>query len=191
MLIVRHNSLVPPYHDYAALDAATLDLLATGAVSPSIAPLPASIAGEDELRAAMEAAEVFVCSSAVRTAETCRALMARFGITRDIRIDKNLDEISFTPSKMLKSPDENPLQAARDRLYADMAAGSPAVEAASAVETRLSAVLRDYGAGDCVVFSHGFFIRLMAAVAACGDFTRGLSSAPTAGHVDYLGFRRF
>ena len=163
MFIVRHNRLKPPYHDYAALSADALDALASNKVSPEIADLPSSFPSEADVRSAMENAAYFVCSASQRTQMTCRALMQRFGIEKKLNIDENLNEILFTPSKLLIDKDENPLYAARTRLYSTMKAGGDGVEEAASVQTRMDAVAQKYKGENTVLFSHGFLMRLMMA----------------------------
>lgn len=189
MLLVRHNRLVPPYHDYAALPVSMLDQLASGKISPDIAPLPEFFQDEALIVAHMRQADYFVCSEAPRTQQTCVALLSRFGLPKkEIKIDGNANEILFTPSKMMTEEDATPLQAARMRMYPHMLAGKDSVEPAEKVEARILSLKKQYAGQKVVIFTHGFLMRLMhAAGAGDSSISQALKKAQDMPHCDYLG----
>lgn len=189
MLLVRHNRLVAPYHDYAALPADMLDKLASGEVSPDIEPLPEFFQDEALIAAHMRRADYFVCSEAPRTQQTCAALISRFVLPqKEIRIDPAANEILFVPSRMMTEEDETPLQAARLRMYPHMLAGRDSVEPAESVASRILTIKNKYAGQNTVIFTHGFLMRLIhAAAAGDGSIHHALRKAQDMPHCDYLG----
>lgn len=191
MLVIRHNLLLPPYHDYQALSLAALDDLATGRVSPSIASLPKALSWDTDVVRRVVGADYMVCSSALRTQQTCAAVQALYGLNKKVRIDSRFDEILFTPSQLVVNGQENPLQAVRDRLYVRLKENGPGVENTQALEARINAVFQEYKGENCIVFSHGFLIRLMQSVAEKKSiFSNGLTGISDVLSVDYLESRR-
>lgn len=187
MLVIRHNRLLPPYHDYQALSLGALDDLALGKVSPSIAPLPQVLPWGEDIARQVIAADYMVCSSALRTQQTCAAVQALYGLDKKVRIDNRLDEILFTPSQLIVSAQENPLQAVRERLYTRLKERGAGVEAPLALEGRISDVFQEYRGENCIVFSHGFLMRLMQSVAVKkSNFSSALGAVSDVPPVDYL-----
>jgi len=188
MLLMRHNSLLPPYHDYEALTQEQLDALATDRISPDIADLPATLPLESG--ALLEAA-YFVCSQSSRTQQTCMALRQRLGLVQPVSEDSGLNEIFFVPSRLPRAIGESPLAAVRKTLYPAIATGSPAVEAAERLKTRMDTLLIQYARVNAVLFSHGFFIRLLQSyVASKGDMENALKNIEKYPTVSYLELRR-
>ena len=191
MLVVRHNRLLPPYHDYQALSLDALDDLATGRVSPPIAALPPTLPWGEDIVRQVNAADYMVCSSALRTQQTCAAVQALYGLNKKVRIDNRLDEILFTPSQLVVSAQDNPLQAVRERLYVRLKEGGPGVEDPQALEGRISAVFQEYKGENCIVFSHGFLMRLMHGMAEKKiNFSNALAGISEVLPVDYLEARK-
>lgn len=188
MLLIRHNRIKPPYHDYEALSMAQLDALATDQVAPDIAELPATLPFDE---AALRGAERFVCSHSNRTQQTCAALARRFGLAQPVERDACLNELFFVPSQLERRSDESPLAAVRRTLYAAIAGGSPAVEPAARLKARMDELLGRYAGKNVVLFSHGFYIRLVQSYAASkGDLACALATIETFPTVGYLESRR-
>lgn len=186
MLLLRHNSLAPPFHDYEALSPEQLTGLADGTISPSIAALPDSLPWSSEITDKIRAAKRFVCSTSRRTQETCHATLSRLGIKKDFLVDPCLDEISFSP-RHLEKEGLSPLAAVRENLYPAILAGAVEHESAAALSRRMNIILETYSAGD-VLFSHGFFMRLLSAYTTQGkDMNKALGAISAAPAVPYLG----
>ena len=186
MLLLRHNSLAPPFHDYETLSPEQLAGLADGTISPSIAALPDSLPWTSEIADKVSTAKRFVCSTSRRTQETCRATVNRLGIGQDFLIDPCLDEISFSP-RHLAEDGLSPLAAVRKNLYPAILTGAPEHESAEALSRRMNVILETYGAED-VLFSHGFFMRLLSAYAAQDkDMNKTLAAIACTPAIPYLG----
>lgn len=185
MLLVRHNKLRAPYHDYSRLDLNQLQGLASGKISPDIATLP------DELPLPVEhlhRAERFICSTSKRTRQTCLALCDRLRLTQPLHIDGALNEIFFDPAKMLDHPDENPLEAVRKKLYSAIIRNDGSAEPPAELEKRINKIMRAYAGQPVVLFSHGFLIRLIDAyLHTQGHMAQALELAATLPGIDYLG----
>jgi len=188
MLLIRHNRIKPPYHDYEALSIDQLDALATDKVAPDIAELPATLPFDE---AELRGAERFICSYSNRTQQTCAALSRRFGFKQSLERDVCLNELFFVPSQLERKTDESPLAAVRRNLYAAIAGGSPAVEQAARLKARMDELLSKYAGKNVVLFSHGFYMRLVQSYAASGgDMARALATIEAFPTVGYLEIRR-
>lgn len=187
MLMIRHNRLLPPYDDYRALNVTQLDDLALHRVSPDIAALPADFSFTETMRARLTGAEYLVCSSAPRTHQTSRAMASLLGIAPDVRVDPLLDEIVFLPSALMETPEENPLDAVRERLYAASLGGRRGAESADSLDRRLSGILDRYHDAPAVLFSHGFLMRLMESYVVQGcNIGLALREAGKMRRIEYL-----
>jgi broad specificity phosphatase PhoE len=188
MLLLRHNRLSPPFHDYAALTADMLDSLAIGTVSPDIAPMPEKILWADALFQKIREADFFVCSGSNRTQQTCHAVMKRHGIEKRIIIDDALNEIFFIPSKLMDDPSDNPLEAVRKKLFSRLLKKGEGVEALDILQGRMDFLLEKYKPEKCVLFSHGFLMRLVSSYCLqARNIQRALADIDKVGTVDYLG----
>jgi hypothetical protein len=177
MLLIRHNRLLPPYHDYAALDVGALDALAAGRVSPSVGPLPEDLGWGPDVVARFMAADEIVCSTAARTQETSALLLLHFGLEKPVGIDGDLDEILFTPSLLMRDPADNPLAAVRAGLFPALLNGGAGAEKLEAVQARAERLAATYRGRNAVLLSHGFFMQYLrdhhAPAAAAGGGTIG------------------
>ncbi len=188
MLLVRHNRLLPPFHDYASLTTDMLDRLASGDISPDIAPMPEKIPWDDQAFQHFREAEFFVCSGSNRTQQTCRALIERYNLEKKMVIDHDLNEIFFVPSRMMGHPSENPLEAVRKKLYSSLGAGKEGVEPLDTLHKRINSLLEKYESERCILFSHGFLIRLVSSYCLKGrDIGKALLDINQVLPVDYLG----
>ncbi len=161
MLFIRHNKLVPPFHDYSTLTLEQLDQLATGEISPDIQALTENLPFTPTVLGRLKDADFFICSSSLRTQQTCRAIAKNLNISKDFQIDKNLNEIFFRPSQMSKEQDEAPLTIVRKNLYGSILSKKPCVETMDSLQERIDAVMEEYQGKNVVFFTHGFLIRLI------------------------------
>ncbi len=184
MHLVRHNRLAAPYHDYARLSVAEMDALAQGLVSPDIQQLPATLPFDME---ALKAALFFVCSPSSRTQQTCEAVRARFGLTQPVRIDSDISEITFMPSLMKRETGDNVLETVRKNLYTGILSRAPGVEDVEILRARISRIDAAYRHENCVLFTHGFLIRLLKSRAKQGgSLDAGLRGIASVQPVEYL-----
>lgn len=192
MIIIRHNCLLPPYNDYTALSVDMLDDLACDVVSPNIDELPATIKWGEEIFDYFIKAENFYCSEALRTRSTGELLMQRFGISKNIMEDKSLNEIYFVPSKLISSASENPLEAVRKKLYQSILNGKEGVENIKKLTDRAESILKEHSGTNCVLFSHGFFMRFFDSYCSNGkNAQRALENIQESLFVDYLEVRMY
>lgn len=192
MFLIRHNRLLPPYHDYAALTVQQLDDLATGAVSPPIAPIPDPLPWPQAIQDKLRAAPFFVTSPSLRAQQTARAVMAALGIDKPLSVDDNLREIDFVPSVLMKSQDENPLQAVRDRLYAAILNGQAGAEPFETLRARMDMIRAEYASSQGVLFTHGFLVRLYQSYQACRyDIKMACEYTSSVPSVNYLQILEF
>lgn len=188
MIFIRHNRLVPPYDNYATLALNELDALATGMISPEIMPLPERLPFDEHIITIILQADTLVCSTSKRTQQTCKNVLEKIGVNKEFDIDPDLDEIFFQPSRFEILPSSSPLETVRQNLYASILAHETYVEDKIHLQNRLTRVIAKYKSEKCVLFSHGFLIRLMRAYALCGnDLAQALPQASSLPHVDYLG----
>lgn len=188
MLLIRHNRIQPPYDDYQALSIEQLDDLATNRVSPDIAALPANLPVDEGM---LKAVDYFVCSQSGRTLQTCEALRRRFALSQPVERDACLNELFFVPSQLRRDVSENPLTAVRRYLYPAIAGGSPAVESAAQLKARMDELLARYADKSVLLFSHGFFMRLLQSYVAAGrDMARALHEIEKFPAVGYLEVRQ-
>lgn len=187
MLFIRHNRVKPPYHDYEALTVEQLDALATDKVAPDIAELPANMPFEPDV---LKEARTFICSQSNRTQQTCMALKKKYDLGQPVQLDANLNELYFVPSQLGVESGESPLLAVRRRLYPAMGQGASCVEARDKVQARMDALFSAYAGQPVVLFSHGFFIRLLQSYAASKrDMAQALATIDAFAPVNYLELR--
>lgn len=188
MIFIRHNSLKPPFNDYTKLSLEQLDALATCSISPDIAELPEDINLSENIINGLEESRLLICSSHIRTKQTCEALLSRYGIKgKEIISDSLVDEILFTPSKMIKDPNENPLLAVRKYLYSSITENNGATETLENLETRINRFIEKYRNSNCVIFSHGFLIRLLISMQNNnGSIIKAIENISDTSPIDYL-----
>lgn len=188
MLLIRHNRIKPPYHDYEALSLDQLDALATDKVAPDIADLPANLPFDES---ELSKVDGFICSTSNRTQQTCMVLCQRFGLAQPLERDACLNELYFVPSQLERNDGESALAAVRRNLYPAIAAGSSAVEPASQIKNRMDELLGKYAGKNLLLFSHGFYMRLVQSYAASGrDMAKALATIENYPTVGYLELRR-
>ncbi len=187
MIFVRHNSLIPPFHDYSTLTLDMLDDLATCKVSPDIASLPDELFWSEQMVEEFKNAEFFVCSEAIRTQQTCKTLMELYNVQKEIVVDENLNEIFFVPSALIEDETEAPLLALRNRFYKGIAENHEGIESVVDLQQRIDRVIEKYEHKNCVMFSHGFLIRLLKGLYLHdNDMHKALANIDEVSPVDYL-----
>lgn len=187
MIFIRHNKLKPPFDCYENLSLPELDALAMGVVNPEIQKIQSLHNISPAIIDALKQAEYILCSESIRTQQTAKQLMKLVGVSLDIQIDGRLNEIVFTPSKILLNSCKNPLREIRSALYQHIQLGGDFAEKKEGLETRISSLLNDYEHQHVICFSHGFFMRLITAYAHYSvDINTALKHIEKARSVGYL-----
>jgi broad specificity phosphatase PhoE len=161
MYIIRHNYLMPPYDNYEKLSLNELDDLATHKINPPIQkPIKPEI---EKLIRKINFAGIdnVYCSEAIRTQETYKSLQDHFPIKPHAIIEKDLNEIFFSPLLLIDSYDDQPLQAVRKDLYSWILNKRTGVEDYNSLKKRIDNICNHYATKDVICFSHGFLIRLL------------------------------
>ena len=189
MLLIRHNRLVAPFHDYSSLSVEEMDQLATGEVSPDIQPLNDASLKKENL-SLLKGADFFVCSESSRTQQTCSAIMGIIDIQKDVCVDSNLNEVFFRPSRMKRKPNEPILETVRSQLYASILSNDPYVEPIATLQTRIESIVSLYQSKNVVLFTHGFLMRLVKSYSLHGQNMRhalqGINTVPAVDHLEFV-----
>jgi broad specificity phosphatase PhoE len=186
MIIIRHNTLKPPYDDYTKLSLQQMDQLATHQVSPPIQDIPSTLI-MDRFAPLFTTGRSVWCSDSLRTSQTYLAISQVLNNQNSHRIEPNLNEITFSPLALMDDPSQNPLQAIRNHLYDWIAQRRAGIEDYDLLQKRMDHVLDHYQNTDAICFSHGFFIRLLIAyVQSNRNMDKALEYAQGLQPIDYL-----
>jgi len=189
MVLIRHNKLKPPFDNYEELSLSEPDALAEGRVNPNIQDITSLDAAAPQIIEALRNAKRVVCSESIRTQQTAQQLMNLIGIQHNIEIDARLNEIVFTPSKMLPFNTEEPLKEIRTGLYRHIQEGGGYADSKEVLEEKFLELLKEYNNSNTACFSHGFLMRLLVSYVKQGvDMDKALKGVYEEASIKYLSF---
>jgi broad specificity phosphatase PhoE len=193
MYFLRHNRLSKPYQDYSKLSLDTLELLATQQIDPSIEEIEWEKYSTHNISflSYLDKAESIICSESIRTQQTATIMLEKLNKKTKITIDKRLNEIWFSPKKILAnvSEEKNILEYIRQNIYLLMQSNPEKVEGIDLFTLRINSLIEEYSGRKVVFFSHGFLIRLVKAqcLSSSNNFKNVLEFATNqAKPIDYL-----
>jgi broad specificity phosphatase PhoE len=163
---VRHGELEQPYDSYDALSLTQLDALATQQADPPINLEGIHVVSwlSNVVRRA-ETLKVY-CATSKRAAETSEVILDQAGRHEKPTTTELLNEIWFTPSKLVDDEDfkTSGMRAIRSNLFDAILSGSKAAENIEAIFTRikkLDELLSGLGVDCALCVTHGFYMRFL------------------------------
>jgi broad specificity phosphatase PhoE len=159
---IRHNRLAAPYDDYSRLAFKEICGLATHITDPAIQNITSSDIAQ---KMADFVPDAILSSDSKRTVQTARIIAEAIGNPTTIAQSKNLREIYFDPSALIKDSEyaSGGMPAVRTSLFNAMIDGRGAESITDIMKriVRLEKELRNTKARQILCVTHSFYMRVL------------------------------
>jgi broad specificity phosphatase PhoE len=160
--LIRHNRLKAPYDDYSKLSLDDLEKLASCEMDPSIQEFVMEDTKGFDPSMVLDA-DVLLCSESTRSRETLELLLKLLEIDKEIMIEPLINEISFSPKKLIGDSDK-PLERIRSEFVSGLYDEKSGSEQSNDIKKRIESLKHKYKGKKVFGVSHGFFMGFWSSI---------------------------